>query len=84
MRSSGLLFLLLFSLSILGACATEPEKKPKFNNANFVNEMFEVDQGMPVREVKQQDFFYKHCTLEERRPFLGATEFSCNNGPFTN
>ncbi|MCX7978395.1 MAG: hypothetical protein N2578_05270 [Bdellovibrionaceae bacterium] len=63
------------------SCASQPEEpQSKAHNATLVNDIFSIDQGMPVREIKrQQDFFFKKCTLEERRPFGTGPEYSCTS-----
>lgn len=69
----GLFFLALH----LTACA-EKEKKDRSHPAAFVTEIFGIDNGMPMREVQKQEFYFKKCELESRRPFQSRIEFSCN------
>lgn len=66
----------------LMACASTEEPKSKAHSAAEVSDIFGVDPGMPVREVKKQEFFYKHCSLESRRPYYSAIEYSCNSSGF--
>lgn len=81
-RIEQILFLGSLCLLLIN-CASEPEKPvTKAHSATFINDMFPVDNGMPVREVKRQDFFFKHCSLEERRPYFSAVEYSCTNITF--
>lgn len=69
-------FLALF---VLAACASEPERpRGKYHPATIVNEIFQVDQGMPAREVKQQEFFFKRCELNERFPHTTQAEYFCS------
>jgi hypothetical protein len=68
---------------VLFACASEPQKPiTKASPATWVNDLFQVEQGMPVREVKKQEFYFKKCNVESSsRPFYTHTEYSCNEGP---
>lgn len=56
----------------------------KYHPATLANDLFQVDQGMPVREVKKQDFFFKHCELDERFPHTTKAEYSCSPSPLSN
>ncbi len=59
------------------SCA-QKEKKDRTNPAAFVTEIFAIDNGLPMREVQKQEFYFKKCELESRRPFQSRVEFSCN------
>lgn len=76
------IFRILF-LILLTGCASEPEKpEPKVHAAALSMDTFPVEQGMPVRDVKQQEFFFKHCQMESRRAFTTKVEYSCSEKPF--
>lgn len=64
-------------------CATEPEKPTtKAHAATSVNDLFAYETGMPIRQLKEkQEFFFKKCSLEERRPFDTKAEYSCSSLP---
>jgi len=61
----------------LSACA-EKEIVSKAHPSTGVNDIFGIDNGMPIREVQQKQFYFKKCELESRRPFPTKVEFSCN------
>lgn len=69
----GSCFIFLF---VIG-CASKDEVVSKAHPATYVNEIFEVDNGMPLREVQKKKFYYKKCELESRRPFESKIEYSC-------
>ncbi len=73
-------FPLLFLLA-LSACASRPaEPQAHPHRATVVNDLFQVEQGMPVREVrKDQDFFFKKCEVNRSRPYFSRTEYECND-----
>jgi hypothetical protein len=72
----------LFAILFLFGCASAPEEPiGKYHSANSINDLFAIEQGMPMREVKQQEFFFKKCEMESRRPDFGKSEFSCTAGP---
>lgn len=66
---------------LLTACASEQGLMPvgKTNSATSVNDLFEVEQGMPMREVKTQKFFPKKCELARSRPYFSKTEYECTD-----
>lgn len=69
----------ILPLALLTACASAPqEPQGKYHSANSVNDLFEVEQGMPVREVRPQQFFPKKCELATRHPQFSKTEFECS------
>ncbi|MBX3041426.1 MAG: hypothetical protein KF789_12030 [Bdellovibrionaceae bacterium] len=70
----------LFLLA-LSSCASRPtEPQPRPHRATVVNDLFQVEQGMPVREVrKDQDFFFKKCEVDRSRPYFSKTEYECND-----
>lgn len=70
--------LLVMASNLLNSCA-EKEKKDRAHPASFVSETFAIDNGMPMREVQKQEFYFKKCELESRRPFQSRIEFSCND-----
>jgi len=70
---------LLFLLALfLGACATKEPVEPKIHRAAYGMDSFSVEQGMPMREVQKQEFYFKRCELETRRAFTSKAEYSCN------
>jgi hypothetical protein len=73
-----MLMLVLVSFFAAG-CASEPVRKPsKYDNATTANDLFPVEQGMPMREVKpNQEFFFKKCELVNSRAFFTKTEYEC-------
>lgn len=71
------LYVLSF-VSIVGCASSEPVN-PKVHPAVYATEAFQVEQGMPIREVKQHDFYFKRCELETRHPFTSKAEYSCND-----
>lgn len=71
----------IFALFLLPACASSPEApQGHYHSATQVNDLFEVEQGMPMREVKQQKFFPKKCELTTRHPYFTKTEYECTDG----
>lgn len=62
-------------------CSTEPKEVSKAHPAGYLGDVFSIDNGMPVRELQQKQFYFKKCELETRRPFQSRVEFSCNE-PF--
>lgn len=71
---------LLFALG-LSACAAKEKPEPKYHPATLANDLFPVEQGMPVREVREnQQFFPKKCDLVGRRPYFTKTEYECTDG----
>lgn len=62
------------------ACAAK-EPVHKYHSATIVNDLFPVESGMPVREIKkEQDFFFKRCELKNSHPYFTHTEYSCTDG----
>lgn len=70
--------LTLFVLAILTISCAEKEIVTKAHPATSVNDVFGLDNGMPIREVQKKEFYFKKCELESRRPFPTRVEFSCN------
>lgn len=67
---------------LLVACSSAPtEPEGKYHPANSVNDLFQVEQGMPVRDVKSQKFFPKKCEAAGRRPYFSKTEYECTDRP---
>lgn len=69
----------IICLSQFIACAQKDKPQSKAHPASFVTETFAMDNGMPIREVQKQEFYFKKCELESRRPFASKVEFSCND-----
>lgn len=71
-----------FAFVLMTACASAPEE-PLGNphQATNVNDLFQVEQGMPMREVHKQPFFPKTCEVVGRRPYFSKTEYECTEGP---
>jgi len=72
-RVGALLLMVIFIIS----CA-EKEIVTKAHPSTGVNDVFGIDNGMPIREVQKKQFYFKKCELESRRPFPTRVEFSCN------
>lgn len=72
-------YLVCVALSLAFASCASPEKnEPKVNRNALDMDNFAVEQGMPVREVHKQEFFFKHCEVDSGRPFTSRIEYSCN------
>lgn len=69
----------------LANCASAPEEPQGHpHRATMVNDIFAVEQGMPIREVKKdRPFFFKKCesTTTSRHPFFSKTEYQCSTLP---
>lgn len=64
---------------ILTACASEEKSQPKLHPALVSSQDYFVDNGMPVREVKeQQKFFFKKCEVDNTGPWPTKTTYDCN------
>lgn len=73
----GLFFAAVF-LQLVG-CASEDQKpQPKVKKDALFMDSFTVENGMPLRQVQEQVFYFKHCELETRRAFQSKVEYSCN------
>ncbi|MBL7555177.1 MAG: hypothetical protein JNM24_05085 [Bdellovibrionaceae bacterium] len=68
----------LFVTAILGISCAEKEIGSKAHPSTGVNDIFGIDNGMPIREVQKKQFYFKKCELESRRAFPTRVEFSCN------
>lgn len=73
-----MLVFLIASISFLVSCGSEPKSESKAHPATYLTEVFSIDSGMPIREIQKQEFYFKKCELETRRPFQSKVEFSCN------
>lgn len=60
------MFLLLACVFATGCASAPEEPQGKYHPANAVNDIFPVEQGMPMREVKEQRFFPKKCEVSSR------------------
>lgn len=65
-------------ISFLVGCGSEPKSESKAHPATYLTDVFSIDSGMPIREIQKQEFYFKKCELETRRPFQSKVEFSCN------
>jgi hypothetical protein len=76
----GLINLGLFIIfcSAVASCASTEEPVSKAHRATLSMDTFQIEQGMPIREVQKKEFYFKHCELETRRAFTSKAEFSCN------
>lgn len=75
-------WLKLFLLSPCFFACAEKEVQHHYHPATVVNDLFQVEQGMPMREVKKsQDFFFKRCEVKDRHPYFSHTEYDCTVGP---
>lgn len=68
----------LVVVALVFASCAEKEVITKAHPATSVNDVFGLDNGMPIREVQKKNFYFKKCELESRRPFPSKVEFSCN------
>lgn len=69
---------MVFIIFFLVGCASSDEPVSKAHSATYSMDLFQVEPGMPVREVKKQKFYYKHCELNSRHAFTSKAEYSCN------
>lgn len=70
--------MVVFSL-MLNSCASDEKVEPRVNPAALGMDIFLIDSGMPMREVKKQDFFFKHCDLNSQRAFTSKIDYTCND-----
>ena len=76
------LLIVVCFLGLIGCASTEEAPKGKYHPANDINDIFQVEQGMPMRELKEkQDFYFKRCSLAGRFPHITKIEYECNNTP---
>lgn len=76
MRHLCLHFVMVVGLASCASREKEPVTRP--HPATVVNDLFAVEQGMPVREVKKdQEFFFKKCEASRSRPYFTRTEYDC-------
>lgn len=69
-------------LCILSSCASKtPTQESKVHKGAAGMDLFEAGSGMPVREVRKQDFYFKRCELEGRHAFTSKIEYSCSANP---
>ena len=74
--------LIFFICCLLTACAS-PRKEPKVNPAALDSQYYFIDNGMPIREVKKdQEFFFKKCTVDNRTAYPAKTNYDCNEPAF--
>lgn len=75
------IWMLISVCFLLGACAsTEETPKGKYHPATDINDIFQVEQGMPIREVKEkQNFYFKRCSLMGRFPHITKIEYECED-----
>lgn len=72
------LLIVSIGLLFLGGCATPP-KEPKVHPAALDSQYYFIDNGMPIREVKdKQEFFFKKCTVDNSGPYPSKTNYDCN------
>jgi hypothetical protein len=64
---------------LLNSCASEEKPEPRVRPAAYGMDNFIFESGMPIREVKKQNFFFKHCDLNAHRAFPSKIDFSCND-----
>lgn len=73
------LLIVLFGITGLTGCASEPKAQPKVHPAAMGSENYFIDNGMPIREVKEeQDFFFKKCNVDNSGPYPTKTTYDCN------
>jgi hypothetical protein len=72
-----LLFVICQVLVFVG-CASS-RKEPKVNPALMDSQDYFIDNGMPIREVKEnQEFFFKKCNVDNRGAYPSKTNYDCN------
>lgn len=71
-------FFVLLLLSTLVSCASA-KKEPNVNPAAIDSQNYFIDNGMPIREVKDdQKFFFKKCNVDNSGPYPSKTNYDCN------
>ena len=72
--------LLIFSTFalVLISCASA-KKEPNVSAAAIESQYYFIDNGMPVRELKDdQKFFFKKCNVDNSGPYPAKTNYDCN------
>lgn len=78
--------LIFWALGWTSGCSSGPqiseaERNSKAHPASYAAEGFTYSKDQPKREAKPFDFYYKHCTLSDRKAFPSKDEYSCTD-PF--
>lgn len=64
--------------AILTSCASG-KKEREVNPALIDSQDYFIDNGMPIREVKdKQEFFFKKCHVDNRGPYPSKANYDCN------
>jgi hypothetical protein len=70
---------ILCCLASLGACSSSEKKEPNVHPAVLEADIYFIDNGMPMREVKkEQEFFFKKCNVDNRGSYPSKTNYNCN------
>jgi hypothetical protein len=78
LKGTRLNFLWLLGVLVLSGCASEPPDSRKESVLIDTQDYF-IDNGMPIREVKEkQEFFFKKCNVNNRGPYPAKTNYDCN------
>jgi hypothetical protein len=79
LNSCAILFLSGCAILFMSGCATT-KKEPKVNPAVIDSQYYFIDNGMPIREVKdKQEFFFKKCSVDNSGPYPAKTNYDCND-----
>ncbi len=63
---------------VLSSCASSEEPISRAHPATITMDSFQIEQGMPIREVKKHQFYFKKCELDTRHAFTSKAEYFCN------
>ncbi len=66
----------LIFMSFVG-CST-PRKVANPDPHAVPHDYYFYDNGMPIREVKDQDFFFKKCNVDNSGSYPSKTNYDCN------
>jgi hypothetical protein len=71
--------LFLLSFLLLVSCASSKKKEPQVHPGAIDSQYYFIDNGMPIREVKDnQQFFFKKCNVDNSGPYPAKTNYDCN------
>ena len=71
--------LLVTCLTFMFVACSTPPKEPDVHPAVLDSQYYFIDNGMPIREVKdKQEFFFKKCNVDNRGPYPSKANYDCN------